>query len=170
MKIAIVSDTHDNLKNLRRFLSFVKKERVKIIIHCGDVSRGETLKEIRKNFKGDFFLSIGNADFKDSIMKYKDICKVKTFEDFGEFIIDGLKIGFCHFIDLAKTACQNKRYDFVFYGHIHRPWLEIINNCILANPGSIAGYDFAPLISFAILETKKKKLSLILLEKIEKSA
>lgn len=105
MKIAIVSDTHDNLKILRRFLSFVKKERVKIIIHCGDVLNGETLKEIRKNFKGDFSLNIGNADFKDSIMKYKDICKVKTFEDFGEVKIDNLRIGFCHFIDLAKTAC-----------------------------------------------------------------
>ena len=78
MKIAIISDTHDNLLNLRVFFNFAKKENIETIVHCGDTAHSETLEEILKNIE-----------------------RLKIFEDFGEAEIGGLKIGFCHFPELA---------------------------------------------------------------------
>jgi uncharacterized protein len=77
MKIAIISDTHDNLENLKKFFDFAKKEKIKILIHCGDVCNGETLKEIEKNFK-EIYLCLGNADIKESLLK--EAKKSKIFE------------------------------------------------------------------------------------------
>jgi len=71
MKIAIISDTHDNLENLKKFLDFAKKEKIDVLIHCGDVTNGETLKEIEEKFEGRIYLALGNADIKDSLEKEK---------------------------------------------------------------------------------------------------
>ena len=162
MKIAIISDTHDNLLNLRVFFDFAKKENIETLIHCGDTAHGETLEEILKNFSGKIFLSFGNMDFREEFSNFENNERLKIFEDFGETDIDGLKIGFCHFPELAKENAE--KYDFVFYGHTHKPWIEKIDNCFVANPGNLASQYFAP--SFAILNTETKNLSLIPFDKI----
>jgi len=38
MKIAVVSDTHDNLSNLRKAIDWIKSQNIKLILHCGDIS------------------------------------------------------------------------------------------------------------------------------------
>lgn len=168
MKIAIISDSHDNLTNLGKFLSFLKREKINFIIHCGDVCNGETLRKIRKDFSEEIFLSFGNADIRESFVELKENPKIKFFEDFGEMEIDNLKIGFCHDSNLAKKTFETKKYDFVFYGHTHRPSLKEKNGHFLANPGNLSGLFFKA--TFAILDTKTKILSLKILEKIEKGS
>jgi putative phosphoesterase len=160
MKIAIISDTHDNLENLKKFLNFAKKEKIEVLIHCGDVTNGDTLKEIEENFEGRIYLVLGNADIKDSLEK--EAKRTKIFEKEGKIEIEGFKIGFSHFSPKTKKALGN--FDFYFFGHTHWPTLKKKESCILANPGNLAGLYFKP--SFAILETKTKNLELKLLERI----
>jgi len=160
MRLAIISDTHDNLENLKKFFDFVKREKIEILIHCGDVCNGETLKEIEKNFD-KIFLSLGNADIKESILK--EAKKTKIFEKEGKIEIDKLKIGFCHAFNLKEKELEN--FDFYFFGHTHWPFLKKEKSCILANPGNLAGLYFKA--SFAILDTETKNLQLKILEKIE---
>ena len=166
MKIAIISDTHDNLQNLRVFFDFAKKENIEAIIHCGDTAHSETLDEILNNFSGSVFLSFGNMDFREEFSNFKNNERLKIFEEFGQTELDGLKIGFCHFPELAMENA--KKYDFVFYGHTHKPWLEKIGNCFVANPGNLAGQYYAP--SFAILNTETKNLSLVPFDKLQYAA
>ena len=64
MKIAIISDTHDNLLNLGKFFDFARIKKIEAIIHCGDTAHGETLEEILKNFGGRIYLRFGNMDFR----------------------------------------------------------------------------------------------------------
>lgn len=164
MKIAIISDTHDNIPNLEKCLSFLKKEGIKTLIHCGDVTTGETLKKLREKFEGKIFLSFGNMEINETFSDIKDLKDIEIFEEFGKLEIDNLKIGFCHMLNLAHQKCQEENFDFIFHGHTHKPWLEKIKKCVIANPGNIAGLFYKP--TFAILETKDKKISLIILEKI----
>src|SRR3989338_1857028 len=102
MKIAIISDTHDNLLNLRVFFDFAKKENIETLIHCGDTAHGETLEEILKNFSGKIFLSFGNMDFREEFSNFENNERLKIFEEFGEAEIGGLKIGFC----ILRTYAQ----------------------------------------------------------------
>jgi putative phosphoesterase len=160
MKIAIISDTHDNLENLKKFFEFSKKKKIETLIHCGDVCNGETLEEIEKNFK-EIYLSLGNADIVESL--FKSAKKAKFFEKEGKIEIDNLKIGFCHAFKLKEKNLKD--FDFYFFGHTHRPFLKKEGNCILANPGNLAGLSFKA--TFAILDTKTKKLELKILERIK---
>jgi len=162
MKIAIISDTHDNLENLKKFFNFSKTQKIEILIHCGDVCTGKTLREIEKNFKG-IFLSFGNADLREDLKKVAK--KTKIFKEKGGIEIENLKIGFCHLFDLKEMDKELEKFDFFFFGHTHWPFLKKIKNCILANPGNLAGLYYKA--TFAILETETKKLKLEILEKIK---
>jgi putative phosphoesterase len=160
MKIAIISDTHDNLENLKKFWNFSKREKIDFLIHCGDVCNSETLKEIEKNFN-QIYLSLGNCDIKDEILK--ETKRTKIFKKEGEIEIENLKIGFCHEFHYNEKNLEN--FDFYFFGHTHWPFLKEEGNCFLANPGNLAGLFFKA--TFAILDTKTKNLELKILEKIE---
>jgi len=162
MKIAIISDTHENLSNMEKFCSFAKEKKIKNVIHCGDVHNKEKLGKLIKEFNGKIFYVLGNADIKEDILKFKNNPKIKIFEDFGEIKIDNLKIGFTHFPDSAKKMAQQKKYAFIFFGHTHKPWLGKKGNCILANPGNLAGLNYRT--TFAILDTKKKSMELKILK------
>lgn len=155
MLIAIVSDIHDNLANLKKFLDFCKKKKIKFILICGDTGNDDTLESIYATFNGEIFVCLGNADN----------LKSKTFSDWGKAEIGGLKIAFSHFPEKAKELAQSQNYDFVFFGHTHKPWLEKIGQCFLANPGNLAGLYYKA--SFATLDTKTKELKLKILEKTD---
>ncbi len=166
MKIAIISDTHDNLATLDKFLAHIKKNPVDAVIHCGDIADGITLERLAKNFSGPILAVFGNMDYRQSVeaAARKFPGQIQLFKNFGQAEIGGLKIGFCHFPETAKRAAENQSFDFVFYGHTHKPWLENINNYQLANPGTLAGMFYKA--AFAILDTDTKKLELKLIERL----
>ena len=39
MKIAIISDTHNNWPNFKKAIEWIKKEKIKLILHCGGYSK-----------------------------------------------------------------------------------------------------------------------------------
>ena len=165
MKIAIISDTHDNLPNLQKTLKFCQKEDIAQIIHCGNVCSRDTLAEFSADWIEKFYLSFGNADFtKDLEFGAAATKKIVIFNSIGKAEIGGLDLAFCHFPEIASSLASQDKYDFVFHGHTHKPWLEQVGKSILACPGNVANLYFAP--SFAILDTKTKKLELKLLNKI----
>lgn len=167
MKIAIISDTHDNLANLKRAVGWIIKEKIKTMIHCGDIFKPETIERILDEFKGEIHLifSTADADFtKIPADSFKGLARVKIYGKFGEIEKDGKKIAFCHFPEIAKELTSTRKYDLVFYGHTHKPWEEKVGKTRLVNPGNIANILFKP--TFAIYDTKTDKLELKILEKL----
>lgn len=166
MKIAIISDTHDNLATLDKFISFAKIAEVGTVIHCGDVADGPTLEHLVQNLNVPVFLALGNMDYVDRletiIKKYPN--RITLFENFGKAELCGLNIGFCHHIQTARDNAKKGNFDFVFYGHSHKPWMENIGSCVMANPGNLAGMFYKA--TFATLDAKTKKLDLHIVERI----
>jgi hypothetical protein len=160
MKIAIISDTHDNFATLKRAVDWVKSQKIKLIIHCGDVSKEDMLKEALGDFNGRIFLSRGNCDIDD----FKSIPKSKMFEEFGEIKLVDKKIAFSHFSKIAQGLAISKKYDLVFYGHSHKPWIEKIGKTKLVNPGNLAGVYYKA--TFATYDTKTEELELKILERL----
>ncbi|MGB9680905.1 MAG: metallophosphoesterase family protein, partial [Minisyncoccia bacterium] len=129
-----------------------------------DVLSIETLKIIIENFNQKIFLSLGNGDDEklfNKFLKENNNQKLSIFDEFGKIVLNNLKIGLTHFPDIAKKLVENNNFDFVFYGHTHRPWEEKINQTIILNPGNLAGIFYKP--TFAILDTKNLKRELIIL-------
>ena len=164
MKIAIISDSHDNLPNINKALAYIKKENIQTIIHCGDICSRSILKNIAENFSGDIYWVLGNVhgvieNMKQTTDKYDNL---HYCEDIGELEIDGHKIAFNHFPDEGKKLAQLDKYDYVFYGHTHKPWEETFGKTKLVNPGTLGGVFYKP--SFAVLDTATNNLELKILD------
>lgn len=187
MKIAIISDSHDNLANLEKAFSFIKKEKIETVIHCGDICSSSTLEEILNNFSGKFYLALGNADgdylknlnlqeFSNAkiwahrhsdcvgmpaLQKFQSKIEISVQQNIGKIAAENKGIAFCHLPEIARELAQSQEYDFVFYGHTHKPWEEKIGRTKMINPGNIAGLYYRP--TFAVLEPKTQKLDLQIL-------
>jgi uncharacterized protein len=167
MKIAIISDSHDNLPNIEKALRYINKQKIPVIIHCGDVCAPSILRQFAELFKGnEIHVVKGNVDgdiegFENDA---KNDPRITYHGNTGKLEIENLKIVFCHFPEVAKKMAESQKYDFVFYGHNHKPWQEKIGKTTMLNPGTLAGlFNKA---TFAIFDTETKKAQLILLEKI----
>jgi hypothetical protein len=202
MRIAIISDSHDNIVNIEKALKWINKEGIKTIIHCGDFCSPSTVfKVFMQNFSGEFHSVHGNvgdpeateakakeyknvhiynwhySSSKKAIIKEPKKINNKTDWSYinsmmgcGEIIIDNIKIAFTHSPNQGKELAQSGNYDYVFYGHTHRPWIEELktNNekliTMMANPGTLAGMFYKA--TFAVLDTETNKLELKILERI----
>jgi len=166
MKIAIISDTHDNLATLDKFLTYTGQNPLGIVIHCGDIASGDTLQYLAKRFDGKIWAVLGNMDYCDSVIAAAKNFpeKVILFENFGQLKLGGLNIGFCHHKEMALSRAQGNSFDFVFYGHTHKPWQETVNSCQLVNPGNLAGMMYQA--TFALLDSKTKKLELKIIDRL----
>jgi len=160
MKLAIISDSHDNMANLGKVVDWLKKEKIGLVIHCGDISSPSTLKQAFAGFQGELKASLGNADF-GLPEEYEQLPKIKIFSDSGELFL-AKKIAFIHHPDIAENMAESGKYDLVFYGHTHKPWEEKRGNCRLINPGNIAGAFYKA--SFAVYDLETDKLDLKILE------
>ncbi len=153
MKIAIVSDTHDNIANLNKVIDFLNAQKIEVILHCGDICTQETINEAIRNFQGKIYFVRGNGDFG-----------LDEVPETMELQLGGKKIFFNHYPDVAKKMAESGKYDLVFYGHTHRPWEEKVGSCRLVNPGEVAGQRYKP--TFAIYDTETTQLKLNILEKV----
>lgn len=165
MRIAIISDTHDNLMTFEKFLKWASQNNIEQIIHCGDLTDFEFLNFFCKNFNGKIYLTDGNADegkiSKDLAESFEN---VQYFENHGEIEIDGIKIVFSHYPEIIKEIALQKNIDYGFHGHTHKPWQEKVNNTLISNPGTLGGVFYRA--SFAVLDTKNKKLELKILDQL----
>jgi len=166
MKFAIISDSHDNLPNIYKMLDFLKKENITTLIHCGDVCAPSVMKEIASKFGGQMHLVFGNVDGdrEKMVELAKSLDNLTIHGEKGELEIDGKKIGFVHYPFEAEKMAETNQYDLVFYGHNHKAWEKKVGNCILRNPGTLAGL-FAK-ATFATYDTETGQAKLILLERI----
>ena len=161
MKVAIISDIHNNKTNLKKVLSYCRENKIKNIVCCGDLASKETLDFLCDNFSDEILYAFGNMDngqLKDFEFSgtYKN---AKLFEGYGEYDFSKRKIAFVHFPDKAEELCESGKFDFVFYGHTHKPWEKNFENCKMLNPGNVAGELYPP--TFAVWNTEKDEFSLI---------
>jgi putative phosphoesterase len=161
MQIAITSDIHNNEVNLEKILRYCAEQKITKLICCGDLASKEILDLMNDNFAGVIYYTFGNADYTelrelDSVGKYRNTF---LFKSFGETEIDNKKIALVHFPREARKLAETGRYNFVFHGHTHKPWVEKIGNCIVLNPGNVAGEIYPP--TFAVWNTENDNFKLL---------
>jgi uncharacterized protein len=166
MKIAIISDSHDNVPNIEKFLDWANKNKIEMIIHCGDIAApGVVKKLLAEKFKGGMHLVHGNVSDRESL---ESICgnldNVTLHGDIGELEIDGIKVGFCHRPDEADELVATGKYNIVFYGHTHKPWIDTVDNVSVVNPGTLGG--LFQKATFAVYTTEDKDIKLFVLEQL----
>lgn len=166
MKIAILSDIHDNIWNLKKVLLQLEKENVETAILCGDYCAPSTFKMATEQFRSAHCVW-GNVDGEKfritrEIFKNK-IKRVILYGEYGETELDNRKIFFNHFPGIAENAAKSDVLDAAFHGHTHTAKNEKLGKTILVNPGAVCGIiNGKPAkASYAIYNTKTNSAEII---------
>lgn len=154
MRIAILSDTHDNIPNLRAAVTYCNAYAVTVIIHCGDLISPFMLPVLAE-FGGVAHLIYGNNVGDQHLISQRCGTTYPTLTHhgiFGAVEAGGRQIAFTHYPEMARGLASQGRFHVVCCGHNHRYGVERLGDCLLINPGELLGAEAAT-PCFAILET-----------------
>lgn len=165
MKIAIFSDSHDNIPNIDKFFAWCNDHEIEQVICCGDLCTAETLEHIITLWDKPLHLVFGNVAEEQLLVSIADDYKhIIQHENQGEVMLGGLHSALVHYPQEAKQLAETGKYQYVFYGHTHKPWEEKIGECKVVNPGTLAGMFYKA--TFACLDLKNNNLQLHLVERL----
>lgn len=153
MKIAVISDIHDNIWQLAKVLDSIVAMKPGAILCCGDLCSPFTLKQIADSFRGPVHLVFGNND-GDKFLLSKVAAKadnVTLHDTFFEAEFDSRRVAMVHFPELGRALAASDRYAAVFYGHDHQRAAERVGETWLVNPGEVMG-RFGP-STYAVYDT-----------------
>ncbi|MBF0606573.1 MAG: metallophosphoesterase [Candidatus Magnetobacterium sp. LHC-1] len=137
MLIGVMSDTHDNLTNTRLAVAIFNKCNVSRVIHAGDFTSCfmfDALKDLKAEFSGIF----GNNDFDLSRLdkEYREKLHIQPYE----FVIEQKRFVMIHEHFNITRLTQTGSYDFLIYGHTHKPKVEQTGRTVVLNPGETCGW------------------------------
>jgi putative phosphoesterase len=156
VKIAVMSDSHDNIWNLEKALGIIREEKAGMIIHCGDFVAPFMLRELEKSGIPVYGV-LGNNDGSQYLLAKTALTILKRFTLFelvGHVTAEGFSVCFTHQKIVAEGLACTGRYDLVCYGHSHQYSLETIGKTLLLNPGEIMGKEGCP--GFCIVDTETR--------------
>jgi putative phosphoesterase len=136
MEVGIVSDTHDNLEEVREAVGYFEG-RADAVVHCGDFVAPFSAAPFDADF--EFYAVRGNNDGEWALGA--------TVQGFGAYLgeMGELSFGGANFavyhgtsesIVDALVACGD--YDYVLHGHTHERAHEELDGTVRINPGGIA--------------------------------
>lgn len=166
MKIAILSDIHENLHNLLQALTICREHNVGKILCLGDLINPGIARELAEcgipvyciwgNNDGDRVLITKISMAVNSGLEMSD----KTY---ASLEIDSRNIFLSHYPDLVKPAALSGLFDVVFYGHDHIRSQAQIDECLIVNPGELSALQTGT-ASFCIYDTDANQVESIEIE------
>lgn len=142
MRLAILSDIHDNVWKLEPVLRFTAD--CDAMICCGDLCSPFVLDQLARGFSGPLHIVFGNND-ADTFRITAKTPKYPHVHLHGEFfaeVFDGRRIAVNHFDNIALAIAHGGEYQAVFFGHNHVFEIRRIGGTLAVNPGSIMGAKF----------------------------
>ncbi len=164
MKLAIISDVHDNAHNLVLALDMITNRKdVEKILFLGDFA-GAAIAGLLCSSPIPVFAIWGNNDGdKCLITKFslKEGSNLEVgFDTFDILEFGDRKIFLTHYPLLARPMAKSGEFDAVFYGHNHLKNKEFIGDCLVMNPGEIGAYKTA-VATFAVYDTETNDAEII---------
>ncbi len=164
MKIALISDTHDQMDMIRLAVERIKRGKVEAIVHCGDFIAPFTIPPF-KVLEVPFISIFGNNDGEKKGLTDKInsiggmVCYQPLVRDIG-----GKKFLISH----EPIPDDNvKRYfgdvDFYVYGHTHEVEVKELAGIKVINPGELCGW-LSGKSTFMLLDTESGSTELIYLK------
>jgi putative phosphoesterase len=137
MKIAVLSDTHNQHERVRRALALLRERGVTTVLHCGDI---EDVEMVRLFHGLDAHFVFGNCDAdRDELCSAMNEAGVTLHEGFGNLEMEGVKIAFVHGDDgrLLRDLERSGHYDYLFHGHTHHAGERRTGATRIINPGAL---------------------------------
>lgn len=137
MRIGVVSDTHNQLRNVRRIVELFNAAAVDRVIHTGDITQAKTL-EVFAGLDAALVGVFGNNDEREALDAAAARLDMQLADPPLSIAWAGrrlLVVHDPHCLDADAVAS----HDLVLHGHTHRPVCEHQNGTLVFNPGECAG-------------------------------
>jgi putative phosphoesterase len=146
MKIAVFSDSHDNIAGLEQALHDADEANAEMLLHCGDLVAPFMLDRLGKHFAGPIHVVFGNNDADGRLLQTVAMAhqQVTLHGIYAEIEADGRAIAMIHYPEPALRIAQSGQFHLVCYGHNHDKAVQRVGDCVLANPGEILGMKGVP--------------------------
>lgn len=145
-KIAIFSDSHDNIPALMKALEAARSSGAETLLHCGDLCAPFMLDRIGQGFSGPVHVVFGNNDGDGRLLQTiaSKYAHVKLYGIYSELTIAERRVAMIHYPEPALRIAQSGEFDLVCYGHNHDKFAQQIGKTWLVNPGELLGMKSTP--------------------------
>lgn len=140
MRVAVISDIHDNLWNLAAAIEHVSAAAERLIC-CGDLC-SPFVMDVLARFPGPVDIVFGNNDADLFRITRKSSGRVRVHGELFETELDGKQVAVNHFDYLARPMAASGLYDIVCYGHNHNFSVARVGRTLAINPGPVMGARF----------------------------
>lgn len=140
MRIAVISDSHDNVWKLDAAMPHLCTAGA--VIHCGDICSPFMIRRLGQGLAGiPLHVVWGNNDGDKLLMSQvgAGFAGIEFHGEFAELVLDGLAVAVNHYPALARGLARSGGYGLVCYGHDHTAHHERVGECLLLNPGELMG-------------------------------
>jgi uncharacterized protein len=139
MRIAVLSDIHDNIWKLDEALK--RLEGTHALICCGDLCSPFIVPQLAQGFKKPIHIVFGNNDgdlfrITQEAMKFDH---VTLHGAFAELEFAAKRVAVNHYPEIARALAASGKYDVVCFGHNHEFEIAREGKTLLINPGEIMG-------------------------------
>jgi uncharacterized protein len=139
MRIGIVSDTHNNLRNVNRIVELFNAAGVDRVIHTGDITQAKTL-EVFGRLDAPMFGVFGNNDQERESLVAAIGMHGFVFQE-PPFELHWLERRIVVVHDpLELTGALDNHHDLALHGHTHMYRYERRDGQVIFNPGECAGH------------------------------
>ena len=139
MRIGVVSDTHNNLKNCQRIVELFNEDGVDAVVHTGDITQAKTLR-VFGALQAPLFGVFGNNDQERASLEDAIAELGFRFQDPPwEVTWGGRRIVVVH-DPLEFDGVLGPDHQLALHGHTHRTRIEQREYHLVFNPGECAGH------------------------------
>lgn len=144
MKIAVLSDIHDDKKGLSFVLDRIAHQDVKMIFVLGDYVSFSFFKQLIQTDL-PIVAVFGNMDKSqekiESWVKEKGK-NITLRREMNRVKVGDRNIALTHYPEIAEKLLKSGIYDAVFFGHTHRAEQKLDEETLVANPGAVKNRSF----------------------------
>lgn len=161
MKIGIFSDIHDRTEHLEPAMQEMHLLGCTYFIFLGDCTTPNSFSRLLK-WTRDLPLDAVPGNNDDELRAMQQLALASPAARLhGEHVIimrGGLRISLSHYPQPALKAARSGTADVALYGHTHIAEQDLINHCLIANPGELQGRTGH--LGFAVLDTETRRIEL----------
>jgi putative phosphoesterase len=140
MKLAILSDIHDNIWNLDVIIKHI--QHTDQLLFCGDLCAPFVVNLMAEGYSKPIHIVFGNNDgdkFHITNLS-KNHPHVHLYGEIMKKEFDGKLFCMNHYPEIALEMGKSNEFDVVCYGHDHQFHISSSEKTLMINPGPVMGY------------------------------
>ena len=156
MKVALMSDSHDNMDALHQAVKYCNDKKVDYVLHAGDLV-APFVNRALKNLRAPLTIVLGNNDGETHGLR--QMFNGKIFDPPHPLTLDSRRVLMLHAPMLMDVLRESEHYDLVLYGHTHEIEISKGKNLVV-NPGELCGW-LTDSCTMALWDTKKNVAEIV---------